>query len=67
MYEQPRPVLDLTISQKLPAGWTVKASAKNLLDAPFRKSHSFEGEEYIYQEYHYGRSISMGFSWTTSD
>jgi TonB-dependent receptor len=67
VYERPRPVLDLTLSQKLPARWTVKASAKNLLDSPFRKSHRFEGEDYVYQEYHYGRSITLGFSWSTSD
>lgn len=64
VFERPRPVLDMTFSQSLRSRWTIKASAKNLLDSPFRQTHRFEGEDYVYQEYRYGRSFSLGFSFT---
>ncbi len=64
VFERPRPVLDFTLSQKFFSRWTVKASAKNLLDSAFRQTHRFNGEDFVYQEYRYGRSFSLGFSYT---
>jgi outer membrane receptor protein involved in Fe transport len=62
LYEQPQPVLDLVASQRLGRGLTLKASAKNLLDASFRITQTFKGREYVNEEYRRGRVFSLGLS-----
>jgi TonB-dependent receptor len=58
--------LDLTISQRLPFGWSLKVSAKNLTDSPRRVVYdpSLTAEPIIYTEYRDGRSYSFTFSRT---
>lgn len=64
LFEQPRPMLDLVASQRLPRGFTVKASAKNLLNSAFKVTQTFKGQEYVVQEYLRGRSFSLGLSYS---
>ena len=64
IYEQSFTNMNLVISQKIFNAFTLKFSAKNLLDAKVKKTHEFKGEEYIYQEHTKGRSFSVGLSYS---
>jgi TonB-dependent receptor len=64
VFERSSPQLDFTLSQRLPGRWSAKVSAKNLLDSSYKLSHSFQGDEFIYQEYKRGRSFSLGVSYS---
>ena len=63
IYEQPRHVIDVTAKQSLGRGFTLKASADNLLNDPYIFSHSFKGEEYVARRYRSGRTFSLGVSY----
>lgn len=58
VFEQPRHQLDFNIKKKF-AQFTLKASAKNLLDSEIR----FKQRESIAREYKAGRSFSFGISY----
>jgi len=62
VYEQPRGSLDVTFSQKI-GPFNVKAAAKNLLNSSVRKSHEFNGREFVVQEYTTGQTFSIGTSY----
>ncbi|WP_397546581.1 TonB-dependent receptor domain-containing protein [Rhodothermus marinus] len=62
-YERPRHTLDLNISQRLLTNLSLKLSAKNLLNARYRVSHSYRGREYVTRDYGSGRSFSIGLSY----
>lgn len=64
VFEQAQPMLNLTASQKVIAGLSLKLSARNLLDASFRKTQTYKGKEYIYREYKLGQSYSLGLSYS---
>ncbi len=64
LFEQPRNVLDLTFAQRLPAGFKLKASAKNLLDAEYKITQTFREVEYLKQSYRLGRSFSLGVAYS---
>jgi outer membrane receptor protein involved in Fe transport len=63
LFEQPRHTLDLTFSQGLPMGFTLKGSAKNILNAEYREIHTFKDQEFEKQIYNLGRSFSLGISY----
>ena len=58
VFEQPRHQLDFNIMKKF-AQFTLKASAKNLLDSEIQ----FKQRERIFREYKAGRSFSLGISY----
>jgi len=62
-YERPRHTLDLNMSQRLMTNLSLKLSAKNLLNARYRVSHSYRGREYVTRDYGSGRSFSIGLSY----
>ncbi|MBN1448221.1 MAG: TonB-dependent receptor, partial [Bacteroidetes bacterium] len=64
VYEQPRGMLDLIVSQKLFWGFSAKLAARNLLDEAVEHVHHFEGKDYIYSQYNTGRDFSFGISYT---
>lgn len=67
IYEQPRPTLDFTLRQKLPAGLKLSLKAQNLLDTEttFVQEFTGEGAERIEtQRYFSGRSLSLGISFS---
>lgn len=66
-YEQPRPTLDFTLRQKLPAGLKLSLKAQNILNSETRFTQEFTGElaeEIESQRYFSGRSISIGLSFS---
>lgn len=63
VYENSRGMLDLIASQKLWWGLSMKFSAKNLLDEPFKRTQDFKGREYVEQEYKKGVTYSFGLKW----
>ena len=65
LYEEPRGILDLTISQEVVGGFSLKASAKNLLDESYRVVHAADEleERSVQREYALGRSFSLGITY----
>lgn len=55
MYEQPRHQLDLTVSARLPRGFSLRLVAKNLIDSPY---HVKQGDETALR-YHFGRVVNL--------
>jgi outer membrane receptor protein involved in Fe transport len=63
-YEQPRGALDLSISQRLPAGLQLRLTARNLLDAENILRQEFsDGETIDIERYRTGRTISLGITY----
>jgi hypothetical protein len=56
-------MLGMTLSQRFFRYFDLKFSAKNLLDAKMQKVQTFKGDDYIFQEYAIGRTISLGLSY----
>lgn len=63
VFEQPRPQLDLTASQRLLANLNLKVSAKNLLGTDYKETQTFNGQEYIYQLYERAQTFSVSVSY----
>ncbi len=63
-FEQPRHMLDFVASQEVGRGFTVKLSAKNLLDAKYEIAQTFRGTDFINRSYSQGRSFSLGVSYS---
>ncbi len=68
IYEMPRPLLDMTFSQKVFYGITLKASAKNLLNSHFEADYLYlgSGQKTVFRRYDLGRSFSIGFNYRIS-
>lgn len=64
VYEEPRTVVDASVSQKLWRGWSFKASVKNLLDSPVRKAHTYKDMDYVVEEHKLGRAYAFGLSYS---
>lgn len=62
VYESPSPQLDLTLSQTFLERFTVKASAKNVLNVPYREVYDLEQEVIPFTEYNRGTRFSLGIS-----
>ncbi len=63
IYDRGRSQLDFTISKRF-KDLSLRLSAKNLLDSPYRQSSEYLGEEYIYYEFQTGITYSVGVSYT---
>lgn len=66
VYEQPRGLLNVSFSQRLPKGFSVRVRANNLLNPEYRQTMTYEGVEYDFQRYTVGRSFSIGLSYTVN-
>lgn len=64
VFEQPQGMLNLNASQRVIGGLSARLSARNILDARFRKIQSYKGNEYVFQEYRLGSSFSLGLSYS---
>lgn len=64
VYEQPRGMLDFTLSQKIGYGFGVKLSAKNILNSKIEKTIDFNNTEYVFHSYTPGRNFSLGVSYS---
>ena len=64
VFEQPSPQLDFNFSQRLPANWRIKVGVKNILDAAYKETYRFSGQEFNFYKYEPGRTFSLGFSYS---
>jgi len=64
VYEQPFHSLNFTASQKIIGSFSLSLSASNLLNEVMRKTQTLDGVEYTESEYRYGRSFSIGTSYS---
>lgn len=64
VFEQPRPTLDFNVKKGLGNNWSMKFAATNLLDAEYKQTHTFKGEDYNFSSYRLGRNFSLGVSYT---
>jgi outer membrane receptor protein involved in Fe transport len=63
VFEQPAPMLNLTISQKLISDFTLKLGAKNLLNSFYKEVSRFKEKDYTFYEYKSGITYSIGLSY----
>ncbi|MBD3385770.1 outer membrane beta-barrel protein [candidate division KSB1 bacterium] len=64
VYERARGELDFIASKGILKNLSLKVSAKNLLNSKYKESYEFKDKEFIYQEYQYGRSFSIGLNYS---
>jgi len=62
VYEQPAPVLDFVVSQKIGRNTTVKLFAKNLLDPRIERTYG-KDSELLYDSYKRGRTFGVTLSY----
>lgn len=63
IYDRGRSQLDFTISKRF-KDLSLRLSAKNLLDSPYRQSSEYNSDEYIYYEFRRGITYGVGVSYT---
>jgi outer membrane receptor protein involved in Fe transport len=59
VFEQPAPQFDFILTQKLMNNLSVKFTVQNILDRQYQKLYRYNGQEYIYQSYKRGTSVSV--------
>ncbi|MEZ4829697.1 MAG: TonB-dependent receptor [Bacteroidia bacterium] len=64
VYEQPRGLLNFSLSQKIKYGLSVTIRANNLLNPEYKQTQVYKETEYIFQNYRLGRSFSLGISYS---
>ncbi len=67
VFEEPRSTLDFTLSRSPGAWYSLKLTARNLLDSEYRFAYPFEGSRYIAQKYRKGRSFSVSLACKLGD
>ena len=63
IYEQPFHQLDFIVKKSFANRYTIKASAKNLLDSKIKWTQEYNNEEYIYRLIPKGMSFGLGVSY----
>jgi len=63
VYQQPLPLLNYTISKKIGAKFSLKASIGNILDATHKKSYTYEDQQYVFQKHQLGRTFSLAIKY----
>ena len=63
VYEQPRPELNVSLAKSFNERLRATLRATNLLNPDFKQTMTFNGEEYIFQQYNWGRTFSVGISY----
>lgn len=64
VYEQPRGLLNFSLSKRLPMGFSVRLRANNLLNPRYLQTMEYQGTSYTFNEYRVGRSFSLGLSYS---
>lgn len=64
VFERSVPTLDFVARKSLMRGIDMSLSAKNLLDPEYKVSQILNGEEYLYQSFKRGRTISIGLRYS---
>lgn len=60
VYEQPRPVLDLTVGKSLGERWKLTLKARNLLNPEYKFLINFKDAQHVVNNYTVGRTFSLG-------
>ena len=63
VYEQPAPLLNFTLSQKLIYNFTLNFGVKNILNASYKEVARFKDQDYTFYEYKSGITYSLGVSY----
>ncbi|HYD84705.1 MAG TPA: TonB-dependent receptor, partial [Opitutus sp.] len=63
VFEQPAPLLNLVVAQRLSDRWRLKLSVKNLLDPDHEKTIAVSGQTLIYERSSVGRSYAIGVNY----
>lgn len=63
IFEQPLERLDINFSQKLFNQFSLKLSAKNILNSRYKESYRYLGNDYVYREYTTGVSFGFGIGY----
>ncbi len=63
IFERPVHSVDFSLSKGLSESWTVKLSAKNLLDPLIKTTYEFGETEYRYRVYRRGRSFGVSLTY----
>jgi TonB-dependent receptor len=63
VFEQPAPMLNFTLSQKLINNFTLNAGIKNLLNSTYKEVARFKNKDYTFYEYKSGITYSLGVSY----
>lgn len=61
VYEQPFHSLDVVLKQRLPGGFSVGLTVKNLLDLPVEVT---QGDEQLVERLYKGRAVSLSLGWS---
>ncbi|MCB0593981.1 MAG: TonB-dependent receptor, partial [Phaeodactylibacter sp.] len=63
VYEQPFPSLNFRFTQEVASNVNVTLGVGNILDPEFKRTHQFNGQEYLFRNYRNGRTISLSLSY----
>ena len=63
VFEQPAPMLNFTLSQKLIYNFTMNVGIKNLLNSTYKEVARFKDKDYTFYEYKSGITYSLGVSY----
>ena len=63
IFERPRHIVDLTVKKDLWFNFSIKGSAKNLLNQKTVFAHTYQSHDFIAESYSFGRSFSLGLSY----
>lgn len=63
IYEQPRPELNFSVAKSFSEKFKVTLRGNNLLNPDFKQTMTLKGQEYVFQQYNWGRSYSIGISY----
>ncbi|RMG18186.1 MAG: TonB-dependent receptor [Bacteroidetes bacterium] len=63
VYEQPRGLLNFSVSKTLTKGFSLRLRANNLLDPEYKYVQRYKGQEFIYESYSAGRSFSLSLTY----
>ncbi|MEM9935980.1 MAG: TonB-dependent receptor [Bacteroidota bacterium] len=63
VYEQPRGLLNVSVSKDLGNRWSARLRANNLLNPDYKHVQEYRGVEYIYQLFNVGRTYSLSFTY----
>ncbi len=64
VFEQARSTVDITLTQRIWGGVTIKGSARNLTNAEHLKTYELYGREYVAQSYKTGTTYGVGMSYS---
>src|SRR5690606_9078260 len=64
VYERSRPEFNFSIGKGIGERISLRVRANNLLNSAFEHTMEYKGEEYTFQSYNWGRSYSLGVSYT---